>query len=55
VNVKSVEGVNGQLHHSDSTKDLLFSSVHLLVDENSNVVPTFVTGRDGLPLLIVLC
>ena len=47
-----VEGIDGQLHHSDCTNkanafnDFLSS---VFVDEDPDTVPTFVTFRDDLP------
>ena len=53
MNIGSIEGMDGQLHHSDCTKanafNNFFSSV--FVHEDSNTVPTFTTGRDDLTTL----
>jgi len=53
VNIGSVEGLNGQLHHSDCGRanafNDFFSSV--FVNEDPNTVSTFSTNIDGLPLL----
>jgi len=53
MNIGSIEGMDSQLHHSDCTKanafNNLFSSV--FIHEDSNTVPTFITGRDDLTIL----
>jgi len=53
VNIGSVEGLDGQLHHSDCGRanafNDFFSSV--FVNEDPNTVPTFSSNIDGLPIL----
>ena len=52
-NIGSVEGNDGQLHHTDSTKADAFNKYFcsVFVDEDSSTVPTFTTCRDDLPSL----